>query len=214
MKKFGIILAALALSLGAYAQDKTANQWENEGNEFVQNKQFQQALDAYEQAYAIKGDSLSPKTIFNAGLCAQKCQALDKAVTYFSKAESLDYKPGEAAFQIVKTLDKQGKTDEYVQKLTESAEKYPNGKAGTLLKKELAKYYRSQSLKLFNEGADITKQFAANVSNESKLAELKEQAKAKFNEALPLAEKALEINPEDKGAAQIKDGIAKQIANL
>ena len=53
MKKFGFVIAALALTLGANAQEKTANQYENEGNSFVQEKKFQQALESYEQAYAL-----------------------------------------------------------------------------------------------------------------------------------------------------------------
>ncbi len=215
MKKFGFIIAALALSLCANAQDqKTANQYENEGNEFVQAKKFQQALESYEQAYAIKGDSLNPKTIFNAGLCAQKTKNLDKAITYFAKTETLGYKPDESAYRIAQSLRAQSKTDEYVSQLQTSLEKYTSGKFNTLMKKDLAKYYRDQSLSLFNEGADVTKKFAANASNESKLNELKEEAKAKFNEALPLAEKALEINPDDMGAKQIKEGIAKQLESL
>ena len=63
------------------------------------------------------------------------------------------------------------------------------------MKKDLAKNYRDQALKLFNEGADVTKQFAANTANKEKMEELKDAAKAKFNEALPLADKALEVNP-------------------
>ncbi len=214
MKKFGIIIAAIALSVAASAQDKTANQYENEGNEFVQAKRFQQALESYDQAYAIKGDSLNPKTLFNAGLCAQKVSDFDKAISYFSKTETLKYKAEESAYRIAQSLRAQKKSDEYKAQLEAGLEKYKTGKFATFMKKDLAKVYRDQSLKLFNEGADITKQFAANASNNDKLESLKEAAKEKFNEAIPLADKALEIYPEDKGAAQIKDSIAKQLENL
>ena len=214
MKKFGIIIAAMTLSIAANAQDKTANQYENEGNEFVQAKRFKQALESYDQAYALKGDSLSPKTLFNAGLCAQKTSNFDKAISYFSKTESLSYKADESAYRIAQSLRAQKKTDEYLAQLQSGLEKYKSGKFATLMKKDLAKNYRDQALKLFNEGADVTKQFAANTANKEKMEELKDAAKAKFNEALPLADKALEVNPEDKGAMQIKESIAKQLANL
>ncbi len=215
MKKFGFVIAALALALGANAQEKTANQYENEGNAFVQEKKFQQALESYEQAYAMKGDSISPKTLFNAGICAQKTNAYDKALDFYTKTEALDYRPAESAYRAAAMLRAQKNTDAYVEKLTTSIEKYSSDKKFcALMRKDLAKHYRDQGLKLFNEGADVTKKFAANNANQDKLAELKEEAKSKFNEALPFVEKALEVNPEDAGAKQIKEGIEKQLANL
>lgn len=43
---------------------------------------------------------------------------------------------------------------------------------------------------------------------------MKADAKAKFSEAKPIIEQALEINPDDANAKAIKDGIDKQIATL
>lgn len=214
MKKFGIIIAALTLSFAANAQEKTANQYENEGNEFVQAKKFQQALESYDQAYAIKGDSLNPKTMFNAGLCAQKTGNFDKAISYFSKTEQLSYKAEESAYRIAQSLKAQKKTDEYVQQLQAGIEKYKNGKFPTLMKKDLTKNYRDQALKLYNEGSDISKQFAANAANKEKLDELKAAAKDKYTEAIPFLEKALEVNPEDPAANQVKGAVEKALSTL
>lgn len=214
MKKFGIIIAALALSFAANAQDKTANQYENEGNEFVQAKKFQQALEAYDAAFAIKGDSLNPKTMFNAGLCAQKTGDFDKAISYFSKTENLSYKAEESAYRIAQSLRAQKKTDEYEQQLKASLEKYKNGKFPTLMKKNLTKNYRDQALKLYNEGSDISNKFAANANNKEKLDELKAAAKEKFNEAIPFLEKALEVNPGDAATNQVKGAVEKALSTL
>ncbi len=212
MKKFGILMAMLAAATFATAQDKSADEYKNEGNEFVRNKQFAEALDAYKQAITLWGDSVDAATVYNAGMCAQRTKDLDLAYTYYAKAQELGYKEADAAYRQATILKAQKKEDEYVKALESGYEKFKNGKTGSLFKKDYAKHFRDQAFKLYNEGADVTK--AMQTAAADKLDELKANAKAKFSEAKPLVEKALEINPDDANAKAIKEGIDKQLAAL
>lgn len=214
MKKFGFVIAALALSLAANAQEKTANEYKNEGNDLMKAKKFQQALESYEQAYAIKGDSLDLTTVYNAGYCAMKSDAYDKAITFFTKAEANESKAQASCYNIAQCLKKQDKTDEYLAQLQSGIEKYKNGKYAAQMKKELTKYYRDKALASYNEATEVTKKFAANVANQDKLDELKAEAKAKCEEALPNLEKALEVSPDDASANQVKGAIEKLMSTL
>ena len=70
IKKICLLFSLVALTFSAMAQDKSADEYKNEGNEFVRNKRFQQALESYQQALKLWGDSVDQQTVFNAGICA------------------------------------------------------------------------------------------------------------------------------------------------
>ncbi len=53
----------LALPLAMAAQDKSADDFKNEGNEFVRTKDFKSALASYEQAITLWGDSVDAATV-------------------------------------------------------------------------------------------------------------------------------------------------------
>lgn len=214
MKKIGFLFAALALTVAANAQEKTANEYKNEGNELMKAKKYQQALESYEQAYAIKGDSLDLTTVYNAGYCAMKADAYDKAITFFNKAEANASKADACCYNAAQCLKKQEKTEEYIAALQAGIQKYTSGKYNVQMKKELTKYYRDKALASYNEATEVTKQFAANVANQDKLDELKAEAKAKCEEALPNLEKALEVSPTDAACSQVKTAIEKLMSTL
>ncbi len=212
MKKFGLFMVMLATAAMASAQDKSADDFKNEGNDFVREKNFAAAFASYEQALKLWGDSVDAPTAFNAALCAQKTKNFDAAMTYYAKSEELGYKDAESAYRITQILKAQNKSEEYEAALKAGYEKYPNGKTGSLFKKDYAKLFRDKAYKIYNEGVDITK--TMQTAKADKVDELKADAKAKFSEAKPIIEQALEINPDDANAKAIKEGIDKQIATL
>lgn len=210
IKKICLLFSLVALTFSAMAQDKSADEYKNEGNEFVRNKRFQQALESYQQALKLWGDSVDQQTVFNAGICAEKTKDLDLAISYFTQCKEAGFKEPDAAYRIALLLKKQKKTDEYKTAVEAGYETYKNGKTGNLFKKELAKIYRDEAMGIFNEGADVTKQMQS--ASGAKLDELKAQAKAKFREAMTAIDKSLDINPDDANAKTVKQNIEKQLA--
>ncbi len=212
MKKIGLVMVMLATAVFASAQEKSADEYKNEGNAFVRSKDFASALASYKQALTLWGDSVDEATVFNAGMCAQKTKEYDQAYAYYAQSEQLGYKAAEAAYRMTQILKVQKKTDEYEAAIKAGYEKYPNGKTGSFFKKDYAKVIRDKAFKLYNEGAEITK--AMQTAKADKVDDLKAEAKAKFEAALPIVDESLTINPDDANAKQIKDGIEKQIAAL
>ncbi len=212
MKKFGIFLLMMAAATFASAQDKSADEYKNEGNEFVRNKNFAGALESYKKAISLWGDSVDAATVYNAGMCAQKTKSLDEAYTYYAKAQELGYKEADAAYRMTTILKAQKKLDEYAEAVKQGFEKYKNGKTGNRFRQDYAKLFRDKAFALYNEGAEITKTMQTAAAD--KMDALKASAKAKFSEAKPLIEQALEIYPDDANAKTIKEGIEKQLASL
>ncbi len=212
MKKFGLVVALMAAATALSAQDKSADEYKNEGNEFVRNKQFADALASYKQAITLWGDSVDAATVYNAGMCAQRTKELDEAYAFYAKAQTLGYKEADAAYRMASILKAQKKDDEYAKAIEEGFGKYKNGKTGNAFKKDYAKLFRDQAFGLYNEGAEITK--AMQTAGADKMDKLKADARAKFSEAKPIIEKSLEINPDDANAKAIKDSIEKQLESL
>lgn len=212
MKKIGLFMLMLASATFAFAQDKSADEFKNEGNDFVRNKNFAEALASYKQAITLWGDSVDAATVYNAGMCAQKVKSLDEAYAFYAQAQKLGYKEAEAAYRMTTILKAQNKEAEYEQALQQGYEKYKNGKTGNNFKKDYAKLFRDKAFKLYNEGAEITK--AMQTAPANKIDNLKTEAKGKFSDAKPIIEQALAINPDDANAKTIKESIEKSLATL
>lgn len=206
-------LCLAALTLGLAAQEKTADEWKNEGNEAVRNKQHQQALECYQKAITMWGDSVDIPTVFNAGICAFNLKQFDVAQKYFTQSKTANYKVEECAYRIAMILNKQKKDEEYHAALEEGYATYKNGKFAAMFKKDLAKWYRTLALADYNAGAEITKK-CATVKDAKQMDKLKAEAKEKYEAAMPNIDKALEINPDDANSKQVKEGLEKQLAAL
>lgn len=199
----------LALPFVMSAQEKSADEFKNEGNEFVRNKDYKSALASYEQAIQLWGDSLDAATVFNAGDCARRIKANDKAIGFFKKAEELDYKGDFCAYYIADIYKGDGKEAEMEQAYIDAIEKYKTGKPVEIMKKGLATYYLKQGLVPFNEASKIL-QTAATAKPEE-YAGIEESAKAKFAEARPLVEKALEFDAENANGKKMLAEIVSRL---
>ena len=210
MKRIGIIISMLVMAMGVFAQDKSADEFKNEGNEFVRNKQYQQALESYKQAISLWGEDADAATLFNAAQCAQKTKESELAMDLYTQAREKGYKPAEATYAIAQLYKAQNNEEKYFETLETGYKTYTEGKAANLFKKDLGKYYRDKGLALYNEGAGILK--SAQTASADKYDEIKANAKEKFAAAKPLVEKALEINPGDQNAKVMMQKIETNLA--
>lgn len=214
MKKIGLLLGIMLSAVVTFAQEeKTADQYKNEGNEYVRNKSYAQALASYREALKLWGDAVDTATVFNAGMCAQNVKDLDAALVYYKRSADLGYKKAEASYRIALIYKGQKKEKEYLEALNSGYENFKTGKTADLFAKELGKYYRDKGNAIYKEAADIIAK-TQTVTDAKQMDKLKAQAKAKFMEAKPLIEKAIEIYPKDKNSKAILEGIEKNVASL
>ncbi len=207
MKTIVSLLLALAIPAAIFAQEeKTANEYKNEGNALVKEKNYQDALTAYEKALELWGDSVDAPTVYNAATCAKGSKQYDKAIKYYKQSIELDYKADYATYFLSDVYDKNGEPEAQLETLLVGFEKYKTGKPASFIQKSLVKIYRDDAMVYYNEGQKILGEWTA-----EKDAEIKSKAKEQFKQAKPLIEKALEVNPEDENCKQILANINEQL---
>ncbi len=204
-----ILLMAAFMPFAAMAQEKTADEFKNEGNEFVRNKNYKAALASFEQAIELWGDSVDQATVYNAADCARRTKQFDTAIKYYQKSVELNYKADFSTYYIADILGDQGKDEEMEAVLVDGFAKYKIGKAAGVIKKSLAGYYVKKGAAIYNEGNNILGTSAT--AKPEEYASITAKAKEKFTEAKPWIEKALEVDATNANALKVMEGLNEQL---
>lgn len=204
-----ILLMAAFMPFAAMAQEKTADEFKNEGNEFVRNKNYKAALASFEQAIELWGDSVDQATVYNAADCARRTKQFDTAIKYYQKSVELNYKADFSTYYIADILGDQGKDEEMEAVLVDGFAKYKTGKAAGVIKKSLARYYVKKGAAIYNEGNNILGTSAT--AKPEEYASITAKAKEKFTEAKPWIEKALEVDATNANAQKVMEGLNEQL---
>lgn len=204
-----LMALAIASPVMSYAQDKTADEYKNDGNAFVREKNYQDALVSYQEAFKLWGDSLDAATVYAAADCAKKLDQADKAVEYYQKAIDLDYKADYAKYYIADIWGKQGKSEEKLALLEESVPTCQDAKVKSFMTKALMKDYRDKAMKFYNEGNKILGE--CQTAKPEQYAEIQGRAKDQFKQAKPWIDKALSIDPNNATLKQINDNLKEQL---
>ncbi len=199
----------LALPFVMAAQEKSADDFKNEGNEFVRAKDFKSALASYEQAITLWGDSLDAATVYAAADCARRTKQADKAQTFYQKSIELDYKADFATYYLSDILKDAGKDAEMEALLVSGLEKYTSGPAASAMKKTLVGYYLKQGLEPYNEAGKILATTATAKPEEYEAITAK--ANEKFAEARPFVEKALALDGANENAKKMMSEIISRL---
>jgi tetratricopeptide (TPR) repeat protein len=201
----------MAMPMVGFAQeDKSADEYKNDGNAAYRNKDFAGALTAYEKAIELWGEELDAATVYNAAMCAEKTKDLDKAKALYEKSVTLDYKADISTYKITSILGKQKKVEEQRAALEAAVTKYTEGKAAAFIKKDLTKSYRDEAFAAYNAGAK--KLAECQSAKPEDYAAIKAEAKKIFSEGTPWIEKALTVSPGDEQCTKIKQSIDEMIA--
>lgn len=198
-------IALLAIPFMSFAQDKTADEYKNEGNEFVRAKNFQSALESYEKAITLWGDSVDEATVYNAADCARRIKSFDKAMALYTQAKELNYKPDYATYYIADILGKTGKDAERIAVLEEGIEQFKIGKAAAFMKKGLVSEYVKDAAEIYNDAQKILGECAT--AKPEEYAAIEARSNARLAEAKPFVEKALAIDPNNEMAKKIASAI-------
>ncbi len=168
---------------------------------------YANAVASYEQAIAVAEDDTA-SMIFNAGIAAYRGGMLDKAIVFFGRSATNDYRGETATYYKAIALKKLNKDDAYIATLKEGVENYPEDDK---ISSALANYYVSKGNDLYKKGVAILN--AANkqvqdgtiqTTDDAYKAEV-EKAQKEFRAAVEVLEKAKELDPSNANAQKLID---------
>jgi hypothetical protein len=196
----------LALAGSVFAQEKSAADYKNEGNEALRSKDYQKALELYEESVANweEGEPLEDAMLYNMASCARRIDDYDKAVKYYGMSKEQGYRADISAYYIAQSLGKQNKDEEMETFLVEAIEEFSSSKYVGHMKKMLVNYYLKQASEPFNEASQILA--SAQNADPSQYDEINSRANEAFAKAKPWFEKVLEYDPKNASAkASLKE---------
>ncbi|HEY3372924.1 MAG TPA: tetratricopeptide repeat protein [Prolixibacteraceae bacterium] len=209
---FVFVLCMGFATVKAQVVEKTFAELKNEGNVAINAKDYQKALDLYEQALTKLGDQPVADTsmIYNMGYCAYSTKNYEKALKYFDQTASMNYKKVNSLLYQADSYKALKKDAESLKALEAALSIAPDD---AKVKSKMAAYYVKAATGIYSKGsAIITK-----ANNEITAGKLKttdpayitaeQKAKDEYNKAMPLVEKALEFDPANKTATQLKTAI-------
>ena len=209
MKRFFLAIVLCFGIVVSFAQDeKSAIDFKNEGNDALRAKDYPKALQLFEQALAKWGEE--PKDtamVYNMAYCAFQGKNYDKALKLFDESIALDYKKETAFLYKANTYKALKNDEEYVKTLEAALASSPDD---SKVKSMLAIVYVKEANVFYSAGATILKSAAADVAaakyktTDAPYKEATENAKEEFKKALPVIEKALDYDPANATAKQLK----------
>ena len=208
MKKIIAMMMMMAVVFSLTAQDeKTANDFKNEGNEAYKTKNYTVAFTAFSKAIELnkKAGTVDTALFYNAGYCAYKSKKYEAATDLFQKAIDLEYRVEKAYLFKVNSYRKARMNDEYIASLNEAYELYPKNKK---LIKMMSGYQFKEGLIHYNKASQLIQQAAAMTETDQKMfAELKSKAEAEYQAALPYLEKAFKLSPKTRNLPEALKGV-------
>ena len=210
---FFVFVMCLGLGvLNAQVVKKTFAELKNEGNAAITAKDYQKALDLYEQALVELGDQpiVDTSMIYNMGVCAYSSKNYEKALKYFDQSISMNYKNVNSLVYKADSYRALKNDAENLKALEEALSIAPDD---AKVKSKLAAYYVKSANSFYSKGSGIINK----ANDEITAGKLKTtdpayitaetKAKGEYTKAMPLIEKALSFDPANKTAAQLKTAI-------
>lgn len=217
MKKVALILILCLGFVSLFAQESIKLQ--NAGNDALKAKDYAKALENYEKAMAIWGTAPKDSVMFyNCGICAIQVKDYEKAIKFFDLAATHNFKPEDALFKIALIYKFQKNNEAYLKTINDGIAKYP---ANANFKGELSKTYLLEGITHYNSGNGLLKGAIDKVTakkykdaNDPGYKAEIAKAKKEFSDAIPSFDKAIELNPADAKAQELKAACDKQVKAL
>lgn len=211
-------LLLLCLSMTTlFAQESIKLQ--NAGNDAMKAKDYAKALENYEKAMSVWGTAPQDYAMYyNSAFCAFQSKDFDKAIKYFDVCAANNYKPEDALFNKSIIYKIQKNNDAYLKVINEGVTKFPES---AKFKGELSKNFLVEGIGRYNKGNTILKG-AVDKINAKKYKDANDpgykaeiaSAKKEFADAIPSLTKAIELNPADEKAKELKAACEKQVKAL
>jgi len=213
MKYLATLSLVFLMSLGAVvAQEESAVEFKNQGNEALRTKNYKGALESFEKAIAAWGEEeMDAAMVYNTATSARKIKNHEKAQKYYEESKKLGYKADASTYYIGSSLKSMGKAEEMEKVLLAGIEEFPTSKYATHMKKQLSGYYVKESNALYTKGQEILNSRVD--GNRDQWDTIKAKAKVVLDEASSIAKKALEYDATNKNAQAILSGIETFLAS-
>lgn len=194
----------------AQPAEKSFAELKNEGNKAIGAKDYQSALNLYEQALVKLGNQPVADTsmIYNMGYCAYSVKNYEKALKYFDQSYAMGYKKVNSLLYKSDSY-KALKNDDESLKALETA--YSIAPDDAKVKSKLASYYVKSANSFYSKGSSMILKANNEITagklktTDPKYLDVDKKAKEEYNKALPLVQKALEYDPENATAKKLKD---------
>lgn len=212
MKYLLTLSLVMLVTVGGMAQDQSAAELKNAGNAALKEKNYQVALDNYEKAIAAweEGVDMEAAMVYNTATCARKLKDFDKSEKYYAQAKELNYKADICTYYMAYSLKNADKEAEMEKVLLAGIEEHASSKYVKNMKKMLVTYYLKEGSEPFNEAGKILA--TAATAEHTQYDAITAKANAKFEEAKPFFEKAVEVDPANESAkktlAEINDRLS------
>lgn len=202
MKNLLLSVLTFLTVVGAVAQ--SADMY-NAGNTAYKAKNYQEAIDNYEQYITL--EEITPQLAKTLGACYFKLKKYEKAKEYYNQALELKYnKPLKLHVALIACYSKQKDVDGKLAQLEQSHKEFPNYKKFSVM---LTNHYFKAAQLAYQEGGKIISEAYDKYLAKNKKAEYKKAAKAAdthFLSAKADLEKALSYSPNDaKSTTMLKD---------
>ena len=198
MKKF-ILLAIIVISiLPLTAQEKTGNDFKEEGITAFKSDDFTTAFTAFEKAMEmyVKEGVVDTPLYYNAAYCAYQSKKFEPAVKYFEKSIELNYKNEKSYLFIANSYKKSGNDEAYGRALDSAIVYFPDN--AKLMKMQGMRYF-GDGLAHYNKASEYSQTAASMVESDPEgFKKNKELADTEYRAALPLLEKSLKLYPKIK----------------
>ncbi|WP_010662805.1 tetratricopeptide repeat protein [Marinilabilia salmonicolor] len=204
------VLFALAGSV--FAQDKTAADYKNEGNDALRNKDYQKALELYEQSVANweEGEPLEDAMLYNMATSARRIENYEKAIKYYEMTKEQGFRPDISAYYIAFSYNKLDQEKEMESFLVDAVEEFSTSKYVGHMKKMLVTYYLKKGSEPYNEASQILA--SAQNADPSQYDEINARANEAFSNAKPWFEKVLKYDADNASAKASLQEINNRLA--
>lgn len=196
MRSIFFIIAALIAFSPVFAQDeKTADDFIQEGKVAYEANDYSAAYDAFYQAIVLKktNNEIDTALYYNTGYCAYKSRKYAEAGKLFDRAIKLDYKKDKAYLFAANSFKKAGNSEELDRILVAGLAEFPDNEK--LIKLQSFEVYK-KGLQFYNEASKHS-QAAANVveSDPERFKVEKAESEKYYKDAMPYLEKAYKLDP-------------------
>jgi pilus assembly protein Flp/PilA len=217
MKRTAFILL-FCLSIGTlFAQESVKLQ--NAGNDALKAKDYAKALENYEKAQAAWGTAPQDYAmLYNCAFCSFQTKEYEKAIKYYDLCATNNFKPEDALYNKAIIYRVQKMNDDYLKTINDGHAKFPDN---AKFKGDLSKIHFMEGVGHYNTGNSILKA-AIDKVNTKKFKDANDpgykaeiaKAKKEFSDAIPSFDKAVELNPAETKALEIKAACEKQVKAL
>lgn len=211
MKKIGVLLTFLVITVTMFAQESAA-ELKNAGNEALRNKKYAEAVQKYEAYFASgeEGVAEDKTTKYNLASSAFKGKQFEKAEKYYNQSVKNGYKPDLSLYYISKIYSSKDDKEKEIETLKRVLANYPNSKYFSKFQSYVANYYNKLAQDPYNKGNEMATAAASSGDAGKYLSSMKtvlgiwDEAKDGFN-------KTLEVDPTNAIAKSAIANIDDQI---